>query len=60
MRTLIGVVKDGVIVLEGGVTLPEGTRVRIEIVATEPVWTPKEEEEFAAWERANNVAWSLQ
>lgn len=47
MSVLTGTVKDGVIVLDGDVQLPEGTRVRIEILEATLSLTPEEEEEFS-------------
>jgi len=59
MSVLTGTVKDGVIVLDGDVQLPEGTRVRVEILEPTPSLTPEEEEEFSEWERASDEAWAL-
>ncbi|MFA0782492.1 hypothetical protein [Fervidibacter sacchari] len=59
MSMLTGTVKDGVIVLDGDVQLPEGTKVRVEILEITPSLTPEEEEEFSEWERASDEAWAL-
>ncbi|MCS7265197.1 MAG: hypothetical protein NZ805_10240 [Armatimonadetes bacterium] len=57
MSALTGIVKNGVIVLEGNVKLPEGIKVLVEVI--EPTWAPEEEEEFTAWEQASDEAWAL-
>ena len=57
MSVLTGTVKDGVIVLDGDVQLPEGTKVRVEILEATLSLTP--EEEFSEWERASDEAWAL-
>ena len=59
MSMLTGTVKDRVIVLDGDVRLPEGTKVRVEILEATLSLTPEEEEEFSEWERASNKAWEL-
>jgi hypothetical protein len=56
---LTGIVKGGVIVLDGGIQLPEGTKVRVEILEATLSLTPEEEEEFSEWERASDKAWEL-
>ena len=47
-----GVVKDGLIVPEGEIKLPEGTQVAI-------IPTDDLELEMAAWERAGDEAWAM-
>jgi|FaiFalFF_MnMetaG_3_1042247.scaffolds.fasta_scaffold15847_3 hypothetical protein len=59
MSMLTGIVKGGVIVLDGGIQLPEGTKVRVEILEATLSLTPEEEEEFSEWERASDKAWEL-
>ena len=59
MSMLTGTVKGGVIVLDGDIQLPEGTKVRIEILKATLSLTPEEEEEFSEWERASDKAWEL-
>ena len=59
MSLLTGIVKGGVIVLDGGIQLPEGTKVRVEILEATLSLTPEEEEEFSEWERASDKAWEL-
>ena len=54
-----GVVREGTIVLEREVMLPEGTRVKVELLEAPSAFTPEEAEEFAAWERASDAAWAL-
>jgi hypothetical protein len=59
MSMLTGIVKGGVIVLDGGIQLPEGMKVRVEILEATLSLTPEEEEEFSEWERASDKAWEL-
>jgi len=55
--TLRGVVRGGVIVLEVPAVLPEGTEVTVVVPAAE---VPAElKDEFAAWERAGDEAWTM-
>jgi hypothetical protein len=54
--TIPGVVRGGLIVPEGTVNLPEGTRVTIVVPAGA---IPAElRAEFDAWERAGDEAWA--
>jgi predicted DNA-binding antitoxin AbrB/MazE fold protein len=54
---VIGIFRDGVVVPEQAVDLPEGTRVEI-LLPTEEL--PEElEAEFAAWDRAGADAWAM-
>ena len=50
---LHGIIKDGVVVLNGGVTLPEGTAVVVTLAQAEL------REEFAFWDRAGADAWQF-
>ncbi len=50
---LHGTFKDGVVVLNGGVTLPEGTDVVVTLAQAEL------REEFTFWDRAGAEAWQL-
>ncbi len=54
-----GIVKGGVVVLEGGVALPEGAEVKVEILGAALAFSSEEAEEFAAWERASDAAWAI-
>ena len=52
-----GIVKNGVVVPEGSVSLAEGAHVSIVIAPSE---VPAElREEFAAWEQASDEAWGM-
>ncbi len=50
-----GVVRNGVIVPEDGVSLPEGTEVEFNVRTLE--FTPEERAEFEAWNRLSEKAW---
>jgi hypothetical protein len=51
-----GVIKNGLVVPQGEVALPEGVQVEILIPALE--LTPEWRAEFDAWERAGDEAWA--
>jgi hypothetical protein len=55
--TLRGIVRGGVIVLEGPAALPEGTEVTVTVPAA--VIPAELRAEFAEWERASDEAWAL-
>ncbi|HET6572843.1 MAG TPA: hypothetical protein VFG68_04515 [Fimbriiglobus sp.] len=52
-----GVVRNGVIVPDAGVTIPEGTEVEFVIRPLE--FTPEERAEFAGWEKLGDEAWDM-
>jgi hypothetical protein len=52
-----GIVRKGVVVLDPGSTLPDGTAVNV-TVAPIP-FTPEEEAEFAGWEKLGDEAWEM-
>lgn len=52
-----GIVKDGVVIPEGGVTLPEG--VHVEIIYAFGHASPELQAEFDAWDRAGQNAWAM-
>ncbi len=54
---LPGIVKGGVIIPQGTVSLPEGALV--EIVLRGGALTPELQAELDAWERAGDEAWRL-
>jgi len=54
-----GLVKNGVVVPQGTVPLPEGAQVEIVIPLRSPELTPELRGEFEAWERAGDEAWGL-
>lgn len=54
---LRGTVKNGVIVPDEGVTLPEGTLVKFIVQTLE--FTPEERAEFAGWEQLGDEAWAM-
>jgi len=56
-RKLLGVVKDGLIVPNDGVQLPEGAEVELTIVPLQ--FTPEEQAEFEFWDQAGNEAWAM-
>jgi hypothetical protein len=51
-----GIIKNGLIVPQGPVPLPDGTQVEIIIPAHEPA--PEWRAEYDAWERAGDEAWA--
>jgi hypothetical protein len=51
-----GIVKNGLIIPQSNLPLPEGTRVDIHIPP--PEITPELQAEFDAWERASDEAWA--
>jgi hypothetical protein len=63
-RTISGVVKNGVVILENGISLPEGARVEVRLrngaahpaaSEVEPLeFTPEERAEFEMWDRAGD------
>lgn len=58
-----GWVRNGMVVLEPGTNLPDGTEVRVELVTVgTPVptpFTPEEKAEFEAWDRLSDKAWAM-
>jgi hypothetical protein len=52
---LHGIVKNGVIVPDDGVRLPEGAQVKFVVQSLE--FTPEERAEFEAWEQLSDEAW---
>ncbi len=54
---LRGTVKNGVIVPEEGIHLPEGMLVKFIVQTLE--FTPEEREEFAGWEQLGDEAWAM-
>lgn len=55
--TITGVVKDGVVVPDRA--LPEGARVEVRLAPTRLTFTPEEQAEFDAWNRASDSALEL-
>lgn len=51
-----GIVKNGLVVPQGGSPLPEG--VHVNIVIAPSLLSPAERAEFAGWERASDEAWA--
>ena len=57
-RTVInGIVKDGIIIPEKGVKLPEG--LQVEIVFVSPAATAELKAELEAWDRIGDEAWAM-
>ena len=56
-KVITGIVRDGVVVLQPGSELPEGTEVNILI--PEEAMTPELEEELAAWQQAGLDTWTM-
>lgn len=56
-RTILGIVKDGVIVPQPGSGLPDGMEVNI--VIPQEAMTPKLKAELAAWQQAGLQSWSM-
>lgn len=56
-RTIIGIVKDGVIVPQAGSVLPEGMQVNISI--PEEAMTAELREELAAWQQTGFQTWAM-
>jgi hypothetical protein len=54
--TFLGLVKNGLVVPQGKVSLPEGEWVEITFPA---LITPELSEEMAAWDRAGDEAWAM-
>ena len=54
-----GLVKNGLVVPQGPLLLPEGAQVEIVIPSPSPEMTPELRAEFDAWERAGDEAWAL-
>ncbi len=54
---ILGIVKNGVVIIESGATLPDGTRVEIHVVG-DPL-PPQLADEFAAWDQLGNEAWLM-
>jgi len=54
-----GLVKNGVVVPQGPLPLPDGAQVEIVIPSRSPELTPELRREFDAWERAGDEAWAL-
>jgi hypothetical protein len=55
--------RNGVIVPEPGVTIPDGAELRMELVPEAeqgPIqFTPEEQAEFDAWDKLSDEAWSM-
>jgi hypothetical protein len=57
-RTIIhGIVKNGLVVPQGDIPLPEG--VSVEIIIPRSALSPDAQEEFDRWEQASDEAWGL-
>lgn len=56
VTTFPGVVRDGVVVLDGGVKLAEGMPVAVQVPAID--CTAEERAEADDWERLSDEAWS--
>ncbi|MDY3556483.1 hypothetical protein R5W24_005649 [Gemmata sp. JC717] len=54
---LKGVVRNGVVVFDGPIKLPDGTEVEV-TVAPLP-FTPEEQAEFEAWQGLRDDAWAM-
>ena len=54
-----GLVKNGLVVPQGSVPLPEEAQVEIVVCSPLPELTPELRAEFDAWERAGDEAWAL-
>lgn len=54
---LRGVVKGGVIVPEGGTTLPEGTAVEVFVLPAE--FTPEQRAEYEEWQKLGHHSWQM-
>jgi len=54
-----GLVKNGVVVPQWPLPLPDGAQVEIVIPSLSPELTPELRGEFDAWERAGDEAWAL-
>jgi hypothetical protein len=54
-----GLVKNGLVVAQGGIPLPEGAQVEIVFPSPSPELTPELRAEFDVWERAGYEAWAL-
>jgi len=55
--TLRGVVRNGVVVFDRPVNLPDGTAVEVRVG---PIpFTPEEQAEFAGWEKIGDEAWGM-
>jgi hypothetical protein len=52
-----GVVRNGVIVPDPGVSLPEGAEIDCRVMPLE--FTPEERAEFAGWEKLGDEAWAM-
>ncbi len=56
-RIIPGIVKNGVVVPQSGIELPDGAHVNIVL---QPADIPQElKEELAAWQRAGSNAWQI-
>jgi len=53
--TLRGVVRNGVVIFDRPVNLPDGTEVWVKVPPLE--FTPEERAEFEAWEKLSDEAW---
>lgn len=52
-----GIVKDGIVIPEKGVKLPEG--IQVEIVFVSPAATAELQAELEAWDRIGDKAWAM-
>jgi hypothetical protein len=53
---ILGIIKDGLVVPQGPVPLPEGTQVGI--IISGPELEPEWRAEYDAWEQAGDEAWA--
>ncbi len=62
-KSIRGWMKNGVIVPEPGSDIPDGSEVRLMVVAENahgPVaFTPEEQAEFEGWDRLGDQAWAM-
>ncbi len=54
-----GLVKNGLVMPQGPLPLPEGARVEIVVTSLPPELTAELRGEFEAWDRAGDEAWAL-
>jgi hypothetical protein len=57
LKVLLGTVKNGVIVPEEGIHLPEGASVKFVVKTLE--FTQEERAELAEWDRLGDEAWAM-
>ncbi len=56
---IAGVVRNGLVVPQGSVPLPEGAIVNIVVPSSAAELTPELKAELDAWDRAGDEAWAL-